>query len=85
MTTIALGYCSGCRMPVELNERGRCPLHPGRGITDIQLAPPGETEAARVLITHARLRRIRRELIGWLIAILSLSVLGYVLLFMVEF
>jgi hypothetical protein len=85
LTTIALGYCSGCRMPVELNERGRCPLHPGRGITDIQLVPLEESETARGLITHARLRRIRRELIGWLIALLSLSVLGYVLLFMVEY
>lgn len=82
---VSVGYCRSCRMAVELDERSRCPLHPRQRMEDIRRVrlQSSESEKADILLTRSR--RLRKQLIGWLIAINSLLLLGYVLIFLVDF
>lgn len=83
--SVRVGYCSMCRAAVELNELARCPLHPLQLVVDICEVDLKVVEQAKANILSIRARRLRRELIGWFIAISSLLVLGYVVIFIIEF
>ncbi len=82
---ISVGYCRDCRAAVELDNRSHCPLHPRQKIEDIRQVLPHASESEKAAIILTRSRRIRKQLIGWLIAINSLLVLGYVLVFLVKY
>lgn len=82
---VSIGYCRNCRMAVELDERFRCPLHPRLKMQDIRRVSPQTSESEKADILLTRSRRIRKQLIGWLIAINSLLLLGYVLVFLVNY
>lgn len=84
-TLVEVGYCTLCRTAVELNERARCPLHPSRQVVDICEVYLRDVDHAKANIMLIRARRLRRELIGWFIAISGLLVLGYVVIFIIEF
>ncbi len=84
-TLVEVGYCALCRTAVELNEHGRCPLHPLQQVVDICEVRLREVDNAKANILLIRARRLRRELIGWFIALSGLLVLGYVVIFIIEF
>lgn len=74
---VAIGYCRGCRMPVELNEKSRCPRHPHRVVSDIRLAVPEDVENVKAGILETRRRENRKRLIGWIAFILGLLLLYF--------
>lgn len=80
---ITLGYCSACRLVVELNE-GRCPLHPRRRVENICITDLFDVERVRASIMMERYRKNRKTLIRWLVGITLSLVLGYVIIFMVK-
>jgi hypothetical protein len=61
---VAYGYCSGCRMPVELNEKSRCPRHPHRSVSNIRLALPEDVQSVKADILETRRRENRKRLIA---------------------
>lgn len=74
---VAYGYCSGCRMPVELNEKSRCPRHPHRSVSNIRLALPEDLQSVKADILETRRRENRKRLIGWIVFILGLLLLYF--------
>ena len=74
---VAIGYCRGCRMPVELNEKSRCPKHPHRKVSNIRLAVPEDTKTIKAEIIENRRRENRKRLISWIIVILAILLLYF--------
>jgi hypothetical protein len=79
----AIGYCRDCSAAVDLDSSMRCARHPRQRIEDIREVSPLESEIVKANILLERSRRLRRQLIGWLIAINGFMLLGYILMFMI--
>lgn len=83
-TAVALGYCSGCRVVVELNEKNRCPLHPNKKPANIRLAVPADVESVKVTMMAERAKTMRSARIQWIVTILGLVVLCAGLIYLVN-
>lgn len=75
---VAIGYCRRCRMPVELNEKSRCPRHPHRGVSNIRLAVPEDMQSVKADILETRRRENRKRIIGWIVFIVAMLLLYFV-------
>lgn len=82
---VGVGFCAACRTAVELDEQAHCPLHPFQPVFDVRMVEQKAVEQAKANLMLIRARRLRKELIGWFIAISGLLLLGYVVIFMIEF
>jgi len=75
---VAVGYCSGCRAPVMLTDKSRCPQHPHRVVSDIRLAVPEDVESVKASMMEKRRRDNRKRLFGWIVFIVGLLLLYFV-------
>jgi len=78
-SAIALGYCTKCKMAVQLDVKSHCVLHPHARITNIHLAVPADINVTMTQINEKAKKDQRLALIRTIVFVVGVIILCVVI------